>query len=893
MGFYHAAATTKHKRSKHAVATREARITPTNVSTLNRLGCKVCPLNDEQCNTPKMQPTIPNKTLIYFISDAPSYQDDRNGEPLNSEYSNVVRDAIPDSWGYDEDTDCAFDNVVRTKPPSHIDKNGNQKERAVDWKEVECCRNHIIESIEEAKPKIIIGLGKIVLKWFLKTTDEDGMRGRFFPVKIGSHTCWFMNVYHPDFLKEKTYHKKELLKSRYGHCFKKDIEKAFKFLERNIKPVIKTRKEAIENIEIYNGNEEYEFDEVVNHLKAATKSKFSAVDVETYPLKPYNADAMLLSISISYFIKKEQVTFAFSLEHKDAKWTNTQLSQIKGHLKNYLIHNKNIKIAHNVPFELEWFMYLGGIELVDHHGWEDTMMQAQFIDERRGKKGDSITSYQSLNFLCLLYYGIALKSLFNLNMKNLKAEHIMDILLYNGVDAKFELMLYMKQRKILKERKMLKAFKVAKNRQPVVALMHHFGIPINQKILKEYQDKLNAIIKQLRNDIQELKVIKQYTKEYGEFKPLSPPNVLVVFKDYLKRDEIIVSDINGVKKYSTDEKHLAKIPHPLAKLITKLRNVNKTKSTYVDEFMFIKDEEGARGKLIHDDGNLHSVINTTFAETGRTSSDSPNMQNWPQKKDKWVRGSVVPGKNKIFIAADYGQLEWCTGCCCSLDKAMIDATWDGYDVHMEWAQRIGYKYPRLIGGKSGLKDKKIMEGFRGTVKNNMVFPAMFGAMNKTIADYMKIPENIMNDIMNEFWNNFHGLQDWQKVLMKKFYATGYVTAPNGRRRHYPMSKNQAINYPIQNAAADITCDSMVRLSEHAIQTNMLHLHPILNIHDDLTFCIPDTDQIIEESIETIYKYMLDTPFKWVNVPISVEISMGYYWNDMPKVGKFFSHKDLK
>ena len=39
--------------------------------------------------------------------------------------------------------------------------------------------------------------------------------------------------------------------------------------------------------------------------------------------------------------------------------------------------------------------------------------------------------------------------------------------------------------------------------------------------------------------------------------------------------------------------------------------------------------------------------------------------------------------------------------------------------------------------------------------------------------------------------------------------------------------------------------------------------------------------------------MLDIPFDWINVPISVEISIGYHWDDMSKVGKFFSNRDLK
>ena len=879
MGFFYAKGSSKPKRSKHATGQRVARATPQNASTLQRLGCKVCPLNNIKVNSPKMKPTIADHTLVYFLAEAPGATEDEKGEPLIGKAGQLLRKCIP----YEYKNHCAFDNIIRNRPPDNRDPT---------WQEIECCRNNVIESIEEAKPNLIVSLGKFPLHWVLKSHDIKGMRGRMFAVKIGSHRCWYMPTYHPSFILRVAYDRDRPFNTKFGNCFKMDLEKAFRFVERDIRPVFVSPKQAKKNIDTYTGSEDYEFGEVIDHIKAAIKSKYSAVDVETFPLKPYNSDALLLTTAISYFIKKEQKTFAFALEHKDAKWSKSQLSQIKGWLGKYLKKKKGIKIAHNVPFELEWFMYLLSIDIVDHHGWEDTMMQAQFIDERRGEKGEKPTSYQSLNFLCLLHFGLEIKSLFKLDMKNLKAAHIYDLLPYNGVDAKYELLLFMKQRKILKERKLLKAFKVAKDRQPTVALMHHFGIPVDQDVLKEHQHTLQERIDQLEGSIAKLKVIKQYEKDHGKFNPGSNPEVLVVFRDYLKRPEIEVAAKHGGIRYSVDKHILNIIDHPLAPKIVEFRRVSKLKSTYVDEFMFVKDDNGTRGKSVHDDGHLHAVFNTTFAETGRTSSDSPNMQNFPKRNDSWIRSSVVPGENMIFISADYGQLEWCTGCCCSLDKKMIDATWDGYDVHMEWAQRIGHIYPRIIGGKKALKDKKIMKKFRSRVKGDMVFPAMFGAMNDTIADYMKIPYDIMDDIMDDFWEDFNGLRDWQKELMKKYYNDGYVEAPNGRRRHYPLSKNQAINYPIQNAAADITCDSMVRLSEHAMTTNELHLHPILNIHDDLTFRVPDTTQIIEESIETMYKHMLDIPFDWVNVPISVEISIGYNWWEMDEVGKFYSNKDL-
>ena len=124
--------------------------------------------------------------------------------------------------------------------------------------------------------------------------------------------------------------------------------------------------------------------------------------------------------------------------------------------------------------------------------------------------------------------------------------------------------------------------------------------------------------------------------------------------------------------------------------------------------------------------------------------------------------------------------------------------------------------------------------------------------------------------------------------MKQYYNDGFVTNLFGRKRRYPMTKNEAINFPIQSTAAEMVCDAMDRLSMLAVKTGQWHLHPRLNIHDDLTFIIPDDDAILEESLETIIYEMLKLPYKFVNVPMSVELSIGDDWNNQDDIAKYWT-----
>jgi hypothetical protein len=274
------------------------------------------------------------------------------------------------------------------------------------------------------------------------------------------------------------------------------------------------------------------------------------------------------------------------------------------------------------------------------------------------------------------------------------------------------------------------------------------------------------------------------------------------------------------------------------------------------------------------------------------NSDEPNQQNWPSRHDKWVRKQLVAPKGYVFVAFDYGQLEACTAAMCTRDKVLVKALWEDYDIHMEWAIKAAKRYPVFINGLENIKDPAIIKPFRSLIKNKLVFPAFFGAKNESVAGYLNAPIGPINKLMDEFRGTFHGVFNWQRRLMNDYYESGFVESPTGRRRHYPLTKNQAVNYPIQSVACDIVCRAMVRLSIAAIDSGKWWLHPVMNIHDDLSYVIPDEPKILEEAIETIYRTMLTPPYNFVNVPLSVTCSLGANWLEMDELGKFWSHRDL-
>jgi hypothetical protein len=63
-------------------------------------------------------------------------------------------------------------------------------------------------------------------------------------------------------------------------------------------------------------------------------------------------------------------------------------------------------------------------------------------------------------------------------------------------------------------------------------------------------------------------------------------------------------------------------------------------------------------------------------------------------------------------------------------------------------------------------------------------------------------------------------------------------------------------------------------------------HPLLQIHDDLLFHLPEKD--VEEFAQPIIAEMIRPTFDFINVPLMAEMSIGKNWCDMNEIAKFSS-----
>ncbi len=838
----------------------EARGDKPSLDLAHRLGCKICPLAKLNNLHPDIQAQGSKHPLVYILGEAPGAAEDRQDKQFVGDSGELLRARIPEDWI----PDIRWNNVVRTRPW----KNAEPEEL-----EIECCRPSVENDIAATKPKAIFGMGGIPLYWAAKVHGIGRWRGRRFPIEIAGHRCWFYPFTHPAalFRMKQKWMRPGQIGSEEERIFGLDLKRAFSEIENLPEPIVHTRADVERDIELLTG-EPGDLERLASLLDWASKQHRVGVDYETNRIRPYAGGAKILTIAIGH----SEQSFAFALDHRQAKWSKAQRKRV-GELWIQFLRSEARKAVHFLGFELEWTAYFWGWDLIWGCQWDATESQAAVLDERTDKQSDGP---MSLNFLVRQHFGLDLKGLSDLDKNNLDDEKLEDVLWYNCGDAKYHYLLFQAQAKRIKAEEAGYLYNEMRDRIKSCVLTQLKGLPNDPEESQRLKIKYSEQVEEAIADLKEEPEWDWFKKEYKkDFKPLSDPDCVKMFRDLLERKEGFIPTREGKeKKYSVDEDTLKKIGSRFALALLRLRKANKRLSTYV----YVNNEKKKK-IVIWPDGQIHAVFNTVFVRTKRLSAEDPNLQNIPKRDEdgKEVRLQIDANggreiaedeEPKILVAADYGQIQARGIAMSSKDKAFCQSLWERFDVHGHWAERIAYAYPARIGGKQFLKDKGALKKFRSDIKNQWTFPLFFGASLKKVANELNIPESYIAPEFRLFQKEYAGVFDWQEWLMKFYRENGYVDDLFGFRHHGPLSWNEVINSPIQSLETVFVLDGMNRLSKLAHDRNDWNLQPNIQIHDDLTF-VMDADKV-HKYLPTIIPEMLKIPWDFCNVPITIEVSIG-------------------
>lgn len=353
--------------------------------------------------------------------------------------------------------------------------------------------------------------------------------------------------------------------------------------------------------------------------------------------------------------------------------------------------------------------------------------------------------------------------------------------IYGGVDAiKHYILGKYQEKKMRKE--FPRIYKLMKNVElpliDVVMNMEMTGIAIDEPYYADFTASLRAEMDEKLGEIQ---------RDFPGFNPNSPKQVGEVLFDRLRLPD-------HSKSRKTGEEWLAKIHHPIPKLILDIRKLSKSISTYTEAIpaCAIKDENGIP--------IVHTTYHTIGADTGRFSSSGPNLQNQP-KDNRFRRGFVARPGHKL-VSCDFSQQEQAILAGGSQDPRMLEGANNGRDYYALMASIIwDLPYERCTkkGDHKHLRNrcKSIVLG----VTYGMGSKSLCESLNNDSTDHVYTIEEC-DQILEKFYSGFPYVKKFQEECAEFGTNYGYMETVLGRRRYFQYLGKPAFDCPDHPEVAD-------------------------------------------------------------------------------------------
>ena len=310
-------------------------------------------------------------------------------------------------------------------------------------------------------------------------------------------------------------------------------------------------------------------------------------------------------------------------------------------------------------------------------------------------------------------------------------------------------------------------------------------------------------------------------------------------------------------------------------LVQEYRKWGKIKSTYIDGYLkYINPVTGC----------LHPDLFALSTDTGRMNSCNPNCQNMPRKANDpiGVRNFIQAPDGCLILSLDFSQIELRVGSFYCRDERMLETYRNGGDIHAQTTSVLfGVSYEEAQDKHSAnYKEHR-------TIAKNVNFGTFYGLFPRGLQRTLKCKAGIeksvseCEEILESLKRGYKGLATWQAetkaIAAKRMYSETWL----GRRRYLPgiasddwgkksFAERCALNTPIQGTAADILKLAITRILTGLPEREWLR--PILQIHDELTFIIPQDR--LSEAVAFVRQCMEEKPFPEFDLPLIAEASAG-------------------
>lgn len=610
-------------------------------------------------------------------------------------------------------------------------------------------------------------------------------------------------------------------------------------------------------------------------------SRIVAFDFETAPDDPYReedkaaldpAKAHIVGCSFSV---KEGTGVYVPIAHRVG--TNIDKDAFFAFLTAFLMDKTAIKIAHNIAFESS-MAYAKGI--VIQASVYDTICASQMSLK-------SIYEFRKLNEsglkrLAEELFGELLPSFSSVtdgkHFDELDAQDE-ETVSYGSADSDFALRLYHKfndwfDRYLPKHRYIVE--EIESPTAVYLGIMKTNGIPVNLPLMQERKAEAENEMERIRREIEFI---------IGDVN-IGANCSTQAFKNYLYKDlGLPILKTTETNREAADDMTMTLLKEwcdenrpdlsGLFTLVQEYRKWGKIKSTYIDGYLkYLNPVTGC----------IHPELFALSTDTGRMNCRNPNAQNMPRKTNDpiGVRNFIKAPEGCLILSLDFSQIELRVGAFYCRDERMLDTYRKNGDIHAATTSVIfGVSYEEA--------QDKHSENYKEhrTIAKNVNFGTFYGLFPRGLQKTLKFKAGVeksvseCEEILFNLKHGYKGLTAWQEETKADAARRMYSETWLGRRRYLPgitsdnwgqksFAERCALNTPIQGTAADILKLAITRILAGLPERGWLK--PILQIHDELTFIIPEDR--LKEAVAFIRACMEEKPFPEFDLPLIAEASAG-------------------
>ena len=618
------------------------------------------------------------------------------------------------------------------------------------------------------------------------------------------------------------------------------------------------------------------------------KNRIVAFDFETSPteyyrnepknaLNPHKSEIIGCSFSV-----KIGTGIYVPVNHKKGK--NIDSAEFFAFLRKFLTNPDIVKVAHNIAFE-SMFSYAKSI--VIQPPVYDTMCASQMTLKGAYQFRKLVESGLKLlaDELChepLPTFEEVTNGRFFDELDGQEWETVR----YGSADSDFALRLYYifnewfdkylpKHRYIVEE--------IESPTAVYLGIMKFNGVPIDTKLMQKKKTEAEEKIKEISDKIRML---------IGDVN-IGANCSTKAFKDYLYQNlKLPVMKTTASSKEAADDSTMIMLKEwcdkyrpelsELFVLVQEYRKWNKIKTTYIDGYLKFVD-----GDYIYPDFFALST------DTGRMNCQHPNLQNCPRKSNDpiGVRNFIKAPLNHLILSLDFSQIELRVGAFYCRDAVMMNTYRKNGDIHAATTSVIfGCTYEEA-------QDKHRPEyKEQRTIAKNVNFGTFYGLFPRGLQNTLHFKAGVIKSVqecetmLRNLKAGYPALTEWQEWTKYQARQHGYSETWLGRMRYLPdiisddwgkksFAERCALNTPIQGTAADILKMAIVRIL--CGLADRPWLKPILQIHDELTFIIPENK--LDEAVAFIRECMEKQPFPEFDLPLIAEASAGHTFGTMEEL----------